>query len=75
MNVPAKMAEIYANRLLFCLLAYVLIHITRNQNTIAKHTMKDILTPLYKTNIHYGNYSQQHQVPHPRQRLGGLRAG
>ena len=59
----------------FFLLAYVLTHITRHQKTIAKQTMKDTLTPLYKTNIHYGNYSQQHQVPHPRQRLGGLRAG
>ena len=59
----------------FFLLAYVLTHITRNPKTIAKHTVKNILMPLYIINIHYGNYSQQNQVPHPRQRLGGLRAG
>ena len=62
LSFPAKMAEKYANIVLLILLAYVLIHITRNQNTIAKHTMKDTLMPLYITNIHYGNYSQQHQV-------------
>ena len=38
----AKMAEIYANRLLFCLLAYVLIHITRNQNYL-KHFNLNLL--------------------------------